>query len=243
MKILLTILFTISLAQIVQKQTKDLEKDILAYWTPERMKNAIPIPLPIVKHNRPNNTFSPFFSTQQVPVPLSTPPYRMEGKLFLETPRGGASCTATAVGNNAVLTAGHCVHDGSTGFYSNFMFVPQYQNGMAPVGVWTASYVWTLAAWAYGGGTAFASDVGVLQVSSQNGATLQNVVGSVSPIYNTNGAMNAMTLGYPANIGGGNVMIQSTGTQSVGDTAYNPPTLKLPSTMTFGASGGGCNFF
>jgi hypothetical protein len=47
-----------------------------------------------------------------------------------------------------------------------------------------------------------------------------------------------MALGYPGNIGGGNKMVQATGTISLGSTAFSPNTQKLPSTMTFGASGG-----
>ena len=33
-------------------------------------------------------------------------------------------------------------------------------------------------------------------------------------------------------------MVESTGPMSTGTSSYSPPTLKIPSTMTFGASGG-----
>jgi hypothetical protein len=107
------------------------------------------------------------------------------------------------------------------------------------LGRWAASQLFTTSEWANGNAAGFARDVGIAKISSQGGRTLAQAVGTqLSPIYNTGRNLNAMSLGYPSNIGGGSKMVQATGVMSLGSTAFSPNNVKLPSTMTFGASGG-----
>lgn len=67
------------------------------------------------------------------------------GALFTVGPNGlenhfcSASVVHSAVGD-LVLTAAHCIHDGSGGSYhTDIAFVPGYHNHIAPYGVWTVS--------------------------------------------------------------------------------------------------------
>ena len=60
-------------------------------------------------------------------------------------------CSGTAVlsGNSStVWTAGHCVHDGASGFHTNWSFVPAYADGSRPYGTWTARTLLTTSGWA-----------------------------------------------------------------------------------------------
>jgi len=164
-------------------------------------------------------------------------PFKYAGKLVFQTERGTSSCTAVAIGNNAVLTAGHCIHNGNGAFYRNVVFHPQFLNGNSPAGKWTAAQMWTTPEWSRGQGRAFARDVGVIKVSSNNGKTLEQQVGKTTPVYVRGLGMATICIGYPGNIGGAQQMIHSRANQENGD-AFSPPTKKLSSTMTFGASGG-----
>lgn len=176
------------------------------------------------------------------PVPrnlYNTVPYKYAGRLFFETARGRSSCTASSIGGNAVLTAGHCVHDGSSAFYKNIIFVPQFFEGAAPFQRWPAVSVFTTQEWARSGGRGFARDVGVFKSSNQGGKSLEQTVGAAKPIFSINIGKPSISIGYPGNIGGGNAMIQAKANIEQGDN-FNPPTVRLRSTKTFGASGGPC---
>jgi hypothetical protein len=63
-------------------------------------------------------------------------PYRTVGKLFFVVPGlGEGHCSAAVIRPRLVLTAVHCVHQGSggaDGFFQSFVFVPAYHEGNAP---------------------------------------------------------------------------------------------------------------
>jgi hypothetical protein len=62
-------------------------------------------------------------------------PERVVGRLFMVTNTGGlASCSASLVNRRLLLTAGHCVCNGSGSWYSNFYFSPGHKNGSEPYG-------------------------------------------------------------------------------------------------------------
>ena len=81
-----------------------------------------------------------------------TYPYSTVGVMFFK--QGGIAyrCSAASIGNYAIWTAGHCIHagDGNPGTWStDVIFVPAYQNGNAPLGVWQASdeNLWITTGW------------------------------------------------------------------------------------------------
>jgi len=197
----------------------DLVEQYYNYFTQEHNKNITKSTSPV-----PNGDYGKH-------------PFKYAGKLLFQTSRGSSSCTAVSIGNNAVLTAGHCIHDGAGGFYRNVVFIPQFLNGNAPAGRWNAAQMWTTPEWTRGGGRAFARDVGVIKCSSNGGRTLEQAVGKTTPVYSRGIGMQTICIGYPGNIGGANQMIHSRAAQQAGDS-FSPPTKRLSSTMTFGASGG-----
>jgi len=240
---ILTILVLVNCHYFPTKTVSDAEMvDALLFWTEERIKNAKPLDIPVVNMAEPfNETFQDGGNTKPVPEnQYRNQPYRTAGKLLFNTGSGTASCTASSIGNNAVLTAGHCIHPGNgNNYYTQVVFRPQHLDNTAPLGVWPAARLWTTNEWARGGGRAFSRDVGAVQVSSQNGRTVAQAIGGQSPtVFNQNGRLPTECIGYPGNFGNAQKMIHSVGNQADGHTNMSPPTLKVPSRMTFGASGG-----
>jgi hypothetical protein len=238
--VLILVVLVVALAQFPSSITKATTEEVLAYWTPERMMHAKPLPLRIVKSDSPDQLFNITKTTGLVANAYTDFPYKTAGKMYFTTSSGSASCSATAIGGNLVLTAGHCVHPGSGGFYSNIIFVPQSKNGVAPIGNWVAAATWTTPEWASGGGNAFSRDVGIFKVTTRLGRTLEMGIGAkMTPVFNVGRSFNTMLLGYPTNVGGGTHMAYSSGMTSDGSAGMSPLNLKAPSTMTYGASGGG----
>lgn len=96
-------------------------------------------------------------------------PYRAVGILFFNVDGGGYLCSASVIARRVVATAGHCVHSGSSeGFYSDFVFVPAYRDGIAPYGVWHWKYVTTTGEWAHGAGEVpNAADYAMIEFADQ----------------------------------------------------------------------------
>jgi V8-like Glu-specific endopeptidase len=107
-------------------------------------------------------TFGAHFSSSRV-FPLFTNsaaqysadrayPYRTVGKLFFTDNGVGYVCSASVIQRRIVATAGHCVHDGTSRFYDNFLFVPAFRDGTAPFNAWNWEMAATTTTWASGGG-------------------------------------------------------------------------------------------
>src|SRR5262249_9328208 len=93
--------------------------------------------------------------------PVGHPVARTYGKVFVTSFGANYVCSATIVnseGKSEVWTAGHCVSDNQAWNY-NWTFVPNYTNGSAPYGYWSAYQLWTTSAWFYNNND-FANDVG-----------------------------------------------------------------------------------
>jgi V8-like Glu-specific endopeptidase len=82
-------------------------------------------------------------------------PATTTGKVFFSDHNGGNwVCSGSLVNTpaqDAVITAGHCVYGTAGGelpagetWHSNWVFAPDYSNGWAPFGYWTARQLWTL---------------------------------------------------------------------------------------------------
>lgn len=129
-------------------------EEIRAYWTPARMRAAVPVEqlvdgLALGRATAPSSTTTR--TTQDVRAPRST------GKLFFKVDGLDAVCTASAINTrkrNQVITAGHCVHTGPNvgllqqpHFYSDWVYVPRYRNGKAPYGTWVADNAYAFQGW------------------------------------------------------------------------------------------------
>jgi V8-like Glu-specific endopeptidase len=155
------------------------------------------------------SAFGAHFTTSRV-FPDSTTvyyPYRTAGKLFFHDPRTGGNfvCSASVLRPRIIVTAGHCVTHPSTSiffryFYTNFIFVPAYNNGSAPYGVWVPSQEWITNTWYFSDGSVpNQQDVGIL-IARDQGTKLGYITGWLGYYTNQLGNNNVTMLGYPCNL-------------------------------------------
>ena len=137
-------------------------------------------------------------------------PYRTVGKLFFSIAGRPFVCSASVIQLRVVATAGHCVHSGTggtSGFHSNFMFVPSFRDGMAPFQTWNWSYVTVTGTWATGGGgVPNAADYAMIEFADRS----LNPGGPLIKLGNVTGWLGWQTLslsnnhtsklGYPCNL-------------------------------------------
>ena len=168
-------------------------------------------------------------------------PYRAAGKLFFTQPGvGDFVCSASAIDNRIVVTAGHCVHSGSggnAGFFTNFLYVPAFKKGVAPFNNWNWAFAVVTADWSNGGGgVPNAADYAMLEMQDRPGPlVLGNVTGflgwqtlSLHPNHITQ-------LGYPCNLDSCQQMQQNNAGTA---TLVAPNNAEWGSHMRGGASGG-----
>lgn len=210
-------------------------------WTKQDMLTAKPMDLIIVDLSKEDaNLYSGEiqFASNNGTRENTTPgvyPYATAGRLFFSTPRGQSSCSASSVGNDIILTAGHCVSSGRGQYYTNLQFCPQHKDGDCPQGRYTGSKIVTFAKWH--NGQDLGRDVAFVKMS----AGLEAKVGSVVVATDLPRTQLCEAIGYPGNFQGGRRMIMSGPTnQMMGHTNRSPPTVKLASRMTYGSSGGPC---
>ena len=165
------------------------------YWTPERMREAIPLAGPEQAAALAGGADAADFRaapTDQETFPGADVlyPQRLHGKLFLTFGGQPASCSATVVtsfSRDVILTAGHCLaipgpRLGQTTFSQNVAFVPGYRDGAAPFGRYPAVSLRTPGIWAYEGVISF--DVGAAKVVSSTGVPIQDQLGSRGVSFN-----------------------------------------------------------
>ena len=117
------------------------------YWTPERMRAAVPLQAPASGSSlaKPSAraSIAPFPDMETFPGADTLYPQRVHGKLFLRKGTQNVGCSATLVtasGEDVILTAGHCLFDRELGVVAtNVVFAPGYRNGVAPFGRFPAS--------------------------------------------------------------------------------------------------------
>lgn len=161
-----------------------------------------------------HSSFGAYFTTTRV-IPSTAPrayPFRTAGKLFFRDPRRNTNhvCSAAVLRPRLVATAGHCVTRPSTNasnryFFTNFLFVPAYDNGVAPYGRWTSSQQWVSNDWHHSTGSVpNKGDIAILVMRDQaiNGATrkIGNVTGWLGWRTNALSKNHLTMLGYPCNI-------------------------------------------
>eukprot|EP01080_Neovahlkampfia_damariscottae_P006992 gene6992-11158_t len=212
----------------------------LDFWTTERMKNAKPFGLLSVNEtghwdgklaqeidmdSNPNTKYVPEDKLNQTP-------YKESGKVFFFFRGRTYVCSASSLQNNVVITAGHCmVYYGS--WHKNWIFVPRYRDGEAPLGKWAALKGFVHDRWR--GRNDAARDVAFAVVEKKDGKSISQVAGSLGFFIYTAG-VNA--IGYPVKNWGGEKMVHSLATIQYFDNQKKPPTRGISSALTPGCSGG-----
>jgi len=146
-----------------QYTREELSKMVDEFWTPERIKNAIPLDLPVIEDVAAYKRALKSFAVQN-PEPakiLSEPalpqaqdqyvPYAItnmgtaNGKIYFHHKGKEYVCSGAAMNSSSkriVATAAHCIHSGpdpdnsdpNQGWHSNVRFIPNYHWGSAPNG-------------------------------------------------------------------------------------------------------------
>ncbi|WP_377273111.1 trypsin-like serine peptidase [Peterkaempfera sp. SMS 1(5)a] len=225
---------------------------VLHYWTPERMRNAIPAD--VVDRNPgtarsvghptgPPGEIPPGLArTSQTSTQLAESP--AVGRVFFHNPTDNKDygCSASAlnsVSKQLVLTAGHCVNTGGNGsvagaWMENWIYVPAYRSHSEPYGEFVAFHLHTFNAWI--NSKDHTRDVGMVATMRNNGRQLANVTGSMGMRWNIAAEEAVTVLGYPTNIDNGEIQDWCTGNTSV--VQGQPGVIKIGCNFGPGASGG-----
>lgn len=151
------------------------------FWTPERMARAEsldaprslldPLSLEAARKPLPPFTSAPVGAPQSVPV-------RAAGKVFLKLGGKAYACSAAIVRSdrgNLIWTAGHCLRDPGLGgkFASKVAFIPAYDDGRKPFGLWKANAVGVPRGWGLGNQH---YDFGAATLAKRNGNSVEEKV-------------------------------------------------------------------
>ena len=217
---------------------------VRAYWTTERMKNAIPMdrtnraggPREHAKPSRPGGSTSS--TSTEVPIEPGTAQTAL-GKVFFSDGTYNYVCSGTALVGNIVWTAGHCVNEGPGAYYRSFVFVPAYRDNVRPYGTFAAPDLVTTERWRTSGD--FAVDVGAaIPSTNEFGQELDVAVNERPILFNTLRKQTYKAYGYPAEgkFNGQRLRVCNTA-WSRDDTWFDPATMGVPCDMNGGSSGGG----
>jgi len=229
-----------------QAVSKAEQAKVSDFWTPERMRSAVPIDrllkpkqaLPgAVTAGKPSTVAPTAFPNGGGQWTGGGKIVSTEGRVFFTYQGRTASCSGTAVtstNESTVITAGHCVKlDGA--FHTNWVFVPAYNNGSTPYGTWTAKKTYATPQWVASEDINY--DVGAAAVNPLNGQNLTDVVGGQGIAFNQARGQNMYAFGYPAaSPYDGSKLIYCSGTTF---DALISDGIGMTCDMTGGASGGG----
>ena len=176
-------------------------------------------------------------------------PFSAAGKLYFNIGTATFLCSASLITPGVVVTAAHCVANyGQFQFYSNWVFVPSYENTAAPYGTWTAASATILTVY-YNGtdncavyGIICPDDVAVLLMNPDGTGTYPGYytgwLGYGWNGYGANGSGQALInqLGYPVALDGGEFMERNDSQGFVAPSLSNNTI--IGSLMTGGSSGG-----
>jgi hypothetical protein len=203
------------------------------YWTPARMKSAIPVG---VKVNPTKG--KPGGSTGGTAV--SETPQPQFGKVFFTSGNSNYVCSGTATNSangDVVTTAGHCVSDGGV-FVTNFAFVPAYNNNVRPYGTWTARALYTTDQWKNGEDYDYDAAFAVMNDNSA-GQDLTTATGGYTAGFGLPRGQTMKAYGYPAARPFNGQTLYSCSGVVVQDTYGGGQDQGLACNMTGGSSGGG----
>ncbi|PSK61866.1 hypothetical protein B0E53_06238 [Micromonospora sp. MH33] len=169
--------------------------------------------------------------------PVGHPVARTSGKVFFTLNGLNYVCSGTIVnteGKSSVWTAAHCLTGGGV-FASNWIFVPNYSNGVAPYGQWSAIQLWATTAF-FNNNNDFANDVGSAVIGRVNGWRICDYLGGQGIGWNFPIGQYVYAFGYPqAAPFNGQLLTAENGPTYDGGGG----TIYMVNYMTGGSSGGG----
>ncbi|MFC4566013.1 trypsin-like serine peptidase [Nocardiopsis mangrovi] len=183
-------------------------RDMLAHWTPARMAAAQPLdsllsgvardlPLPAPQAIAP----------QAAPRPDSTgrrwtaggKVTRTTGRVFLTMGGRDFTCSASVVsaGNkDTVVTAGHCLKDGTGAWARNWTFAPGYTDGDSPYGRYPAREMLVAPEWSERADDSF--DFGFAVLGTDGGDHVQSRAGGQPIAFGGAPSGPVYAFGYPS---------------------------------------------
>jgi V8-like Glu-specific endopeptidase len=177
----------------------------------------------------------------------SAPVTSENGAIFIVLAFGVARCSGTSVNSpnlSVVFTAGHCVHEGHHWLGHKWVFVPGYDHGERPFGVFAAKWLGTTPQWLAHGNENY--DVGAAVVTrNERGQRLAEAVGADGIAWNLPPAQTFDVYGYPvAPPFDGSSLQHCPETPFEGHDLFSflysgPLNLAVECNVTGGASGGG----
>jgi len=180
-------------------------------------------------------------------APVTYFPWRTVGKLYFRQrdatyPYTARSYVASAesIGNYAIWTAGHCVHNGSNrsdGWSFSIQFVPAKTGASAPYGIWTGRVVATMSAWY--SSAQLGRDEGVIGLYLLNNLKISQRVGWLGFAWNWSYQQAWTEVGYPAAAPfDGTLMYAVNSSYAYADGSRSPATQGVGNDLTPGCSGG-----
>lgn len=161
------------------------------------------------------------------------------GAVFFTTAQGGFGCSGTVLNSDngsVVWTAGHCLFEGGQ-VSDNVVFVPGYENGNAPFGVWEAATISAPPQWVNNENLDY--DFGAFNTTPNELGTLVDVVGGRGIAFNQEPTEMLQSFGYPGcckpEFNGENLFSCT----SQGSARIAPGAIAMGCDMEFGSSGGG----
>jgi V8-like Glu-specific endopeptidase len=163
---------------------------LLGFWTRSRLLGARPLQAGHGLVRLPGQTANAHTTVRALRV----------GALFEHDASGNHFCTASVVaspGKDLLITAAHCIHGGrGSGYRTDIVFIPNYQNGNSPFGVWTPKRLLVAPQWASSSDPDF--DVGFVMLQPRGGQNIQQVLGANHLGIDTGYTNLVRVTGYPA---------------------------------------------
>lgn len=245
-KIILAILALIAVAlcndndQIIihsLPNTESYQMQVELYWTEERMARAIPYEISIRNQENEFNITAIQQTGFVARNDYSQMPFRTVGKIFFKESGQDYVCSGSVAGNNAILTAAHCISNGKGRFHTNWVFRPQYYERNSPLGTFVSNKFVIFRQYHENG--YLGKDVAFTIVNKLNGRTVEDVVGAKLGYQTGAGrGTNVRAIGYPVPQYGGQRMVNTVASITYTNNQFRPASIGIVSKMQGGCSGG-----
>jgi V8-like Glu-specific endopeptidase len=161
------------------------------YWTRDRLLGAAPW------RGRGYHR-APVPSQSKSAHPASLVAVRVGG-LFTTGPGGDHFCTASVVASpekDLLITAAHCLSSGNgAGYRQDIVFIPDYRDGQAPLGVWTPKRLVVAPQWLRSADPDL--DVGFVVLQPHDGKNIQDILGANQLGFDSRYRYRVWVTGYP----------------------------------------------